>query len=99
MVEGGNDNGLRCTYNEPKLSDDLGVKLLEDDDGQAVVVKVIPESTAERSGVKIGDKLSVSVAAILCFAFAFPTIIQINHIRLHYFISVLCTTKQHISRI
>lgn len=60
LVEGGNDNGLRCTYNEPKLSHDLGVRLLEGNDGQAIVATVIPESTAERSGVQIGDKLSVS---------------------------------------
>ncbi len=60
LVEGGNDNGLRCTYNEPKLSHDLGVRLLEGKDGQAIVAAVIPESTAERSGVQIGDRLSVS---------------------------------------
>lgn len=60
LVEGGNDNGLRCTYNEPKLSHDLGVRLLEGNDGQAIVATVIPESTAERSGVQIGDRLSVS---------------------------------------
>lgn len=60
LIEGGNDNGLRCTYNEPKLSHDLGVKLLEGDDRQAIVAAVIPESTAERSGVRIGDRLSVS---------------------------------------
>jgi len=61
LVEGGNDNGLRCTYNEPKLSHDLGVKLIEGSDGQALVAEVTPESTAERSGVKIGDNLSFAV--------------------------------------
>ena len=69
------DNGLRCTYNEPKLSHDLGVRLVEDVDGQAVVSAVIPESTAERSGVLIGDKLSVSFSIwcilVLFNAFSF----------------------------
>lgn len=67
LVECGNDNGLRCTYNEPKLSHDLGVRLLEDNDGHAVVATVIPESTAERAGVQIGDKLSVSTRTTLHF--------------------------------
>ncbi len=62
---GENDHGLRCTYNEEKLSHDLGVRLIEDIDGQAVVAKVLPESTADRSGVRIGDKLSVSTTIFL----------------------------------
>ena len=60
LQEGEQDGGLRCTHNEPKLCHDLGVRLKELSDGQAVVVQILPESTAERSGVKVGDVLSVS---------------------------------------
>lgn len=60
LQEGDKDNGLRCTYNEPKLCHDLGVRLKEASDGQAVVVDVLSESTAARSGVQVGDVLSVS---------------------------------------
>jgi len=69
LQEGEIDNGLRCTYNEPKLCHDLGVHLTEASDGRAVVVDVRPESTAERSGVKIGDVLSVSSPAVHPLAF------------------------------
>jgi S1-C subfamily serine protease len=34
--------------------------LKEGSDGQAIVVKVLPDSSAKRSGVAIGDVLSVS---------------------------------------
>jgi len=69
LQEGDVDNGLRCTYNEPMLCHDLGVHLAEASDGRAVVVVVRPESTAERSGVKIGDVLSVSSPAVHPLAF------------------------------
>mmetsp|Transcript_612 Transcript_612/g.1109 ORF Transcript_612/g.1109 Transcript_612/m.1109 type:complete len:998 (-) Transcript_612:47-3040(-) len=61
LHEGENDNGLRCTYNEPKLCHDLGVYLKEGKDGQGVVVDVLPDSTAQKSGVEIGDILSFAV--------------------------------------
>jgi hypothetical protein len=61
LHEGEHDHGLRCTYNEPKLCHDLGVYLKEGSDGQGVVVDVLPDSTAKRSGVEIGDILSVSM--------------------------------------
>lgn len=60
LQNNGDDFGLRCTYNEPTLCHDLGVKFKEGSDGQAIVVQVLPESTAQRSGVQVGDKLSVS---------------------------------------
>ena len=60
LQEGATDNGLRCTHNEPKLCHDFGVRLEEAVDGQAIVVDVLPESTAARSGVEVGDVLSVS---------------------------------------
>ena len=95
LVEGGNDNGLRCTYNEPKLSHDLGVRLLEGNDGQAIVATVVPESTAERSGVQIGDKLSVSNRDIISFS---RKAMLLTH-SLHPTPTVFSTSKQHISRI
>lgn len=65
LHDGENDNGLRCTYNEPKLCHDLGVYLKEGSNGQGVVVDVLPDSTAKRSGVEIGDVLSVSCCHLL----------------------------------
>ena len=67
---GENGNGLKCTYNEPNLSHDFGVRLREGEGGEAVVVEVIAESTAERAGVKIGDVLSVSLT--LCHNICIP---------------------------
>ena len=64
-LQDGENDGLRCTFNEPKLCHDLGVRLKEASDGRAIVVDILPESTAERSGVKIGDVLSVSVDPIV----------------------------------
>mmetsp|Transcript_15107 Transcript_15107/g.22638 ORF Transcript_15107/g.22638 Transcript_15107/m.22638 type:complete len:1055 (-) Transcript_15107:117-3281(-) len=61
LQNNGDDVGLRCTYNEPTLCHDLGVKFREGSDGQAIVVHVFPESTAQRSGVEVGDKLSFAV--------------------------------------
>ena len=54
------DNGLRCISKESKLSHDLGVFFTESLDGRAVVNTVIKGSTAYRSGVRVGDVLSVS---------------------------------------
>jgi len=53
--------GLRCVSKDPTLSHDLGVRFIEGSDGQAVVREVISESTAGRSGVKVGDSLSFAV--------------------------------------
>ncbi len=71
LQDNGDNNGLRCTYNEPKLCHDLGVRLHECRDGQAIVIEVLPESTAQRSGVKVGDKLSVSTGR---YPFTFVTL-------------------------
>lgn len=60
----GNDIGLKCTYNQPKLAHDLGVRLLEMPDGRAVVTEVLRDSGAMRSGVLKGDILSVSESEI-----------------------------------
>jgi predicted metalloprotease with PDZ domain len=68
---GENGNGLKCTYNEPNLSHDFGVRLREGEGGEAIVVEVISESTAERAGVKIGDILSVSLTLVIIFVFHF----------------------------
>jgi hypothetical protein len=61
------DNGLRCISKEPKLSHDLGVNFTENLDGQAIVNTVIKGSTAYRSGVRVGDVLSVSNMCRLMF--------------------------------
>ena len=53
-------SGLRCTWNEPKLSHDLGVTFLEGLDGKAYVESVVEQSTADRSGIAVGDVVSVS---------------------------------------
>jgi len=53
--------GLRCTWNEPKLSHDIGVKFDEDEKGHAVVRSIIDESTAQKAGVQVGDILSFAV--------------------------------------
>lgn len=54
------DMGLKCTFNQPNLSHDFGVRLGERNDGRAVVIEVLKDSTAMRSGVEVGDILSVS---------------------------------------
>ena len=81
------DIGLRCTYNEPKLCHDLGVHLKEMSDGQAIVVNVLPESTSARSGVQVGDILSVSMNIL--------RICNLQSIHSHFPIpaSVCCATK------
>ena len=53
--------GLRCSWNDSTLSHDMGVRFVEGDNGQAIIRQVIPQSTAGRSGVKVGDFLSVSI--------------------------------------
>ena len=54
------DIGLRCISKEPKLSHDLGITFSERLDGRAIVTSVIKGSTGYRSGVRVGDILSVS---------------------------------------
>lgn len=61
----GNENGLKCTFNQPKLAHDLGVRLSEMSDGRAVVTEVFHDSGAMRSGVLPGDILSVSERYII----------------------------------
>jgi len=53
--------GLRCAYNDSTLSHDMGVRFVEGENGQAIVREVMPQSTAGRSGVEVGDLLSFAV--------------------------------------
>mmetsp|Transcript_15817 Transcript_15817/g.22507 ORF Transcript_15817/g.22507 Transcript_15817/m.22507 type:complete len:1026 (+) Transcript_15817:102-3179(+) len=54
-------NGLRCTWNEPKLSHELGVTFYEGNNGYAYVRSVEKGSSAEKSGVIVGDVVSFAV--------------------------------------
>jgi hypothetical protein len=62
-----NDIDLKCTFNQPKLAHELGVRLSEMPDGRAVVTEVLHDSGAMRSGVLRGDILSVSRWCILLY--------------------------------
>ena len=44
--------GLRCAWNDSTLSHDMGVRLFEGENGQAILKEVMPRSTAGRSGCK-----------------------------------------------
>ena len=61
MKELGNEiKGIRCSWNEPNVSYELGVTFFEGQDGKAYVNSVFDGSIAQKSGVIIGDAMSVS---------------------------------------